>query len=218
VGGATATALIFYFHYVYALVLLAQAAYLLWVAAVEKRTAAWKQLAAAWGGVVVLIVPLVGHVVRLAQDSGKPVTPVKPSFLALAMESAPWPLLFGLAGAAALVAGGAGLFGRARQPWKPVGGGVWLLLLVWGAGNAAVLFLVTHATALQLFTSRYVAQTALGAAVLLTGAGFTVFSPRVAIRWAFLGVLLSTGSPAIPRPSLQWRWCGIYFPANHRRC
>jgi hypothetical protein len=192
---ALATALVFYLHYLYALVFVAQGAFLLWVFAVERRAEGWKQLAAAMAAVGVALLPLAGHFALASREASTMPALMKPSLLYAVMVGLPLSLLIQGVLVATLLLFVWRVWGSPRRLWKVRGGGAWVLIGGWFVAGPLILFASAHLLGFALFEPRYLGHAAPALALLLAGMGMMAFPARVAMRWAFLSVVLSTGSP-----------------------
>jgi len=200
-GWAVATVLIFYLHYLYVVSLLAQGVYLAWVFVAEKRSERWRDLAWATAAVPVLLAPLLSHMLLLVRQSYSLSYVSMPDFFDLVRALAPFPLLMGVIGGGLvlqmiLVAKGAG-----RSQWSLPATGFLVLAGGWWLLGTLVLFCISRSSTLQVFIDRYLGSSAPADALLLSAIGVCVFERRSAIGWAFLAVLLTTGSPLNWRPS-----------------
>jgi hypothetical protein len=198
-GYAVATALIFYLHYLYSTALLAQACFLFWVFAVEKRTTRWKDLGFAAITVAVLAVPLLQQLRKLAGSPKTLVFSAEPAWLELLTTLAPVMLVFGVICASAVVLFTPAIWGMRRKQWKFPAPGFRVLVLIWWLGGPVLLFFISRVTPIHVFVARYLGSSAPADVLLLTAIGVAVFEWDTVIRLAFIAVLVSTASP------VRWR-------------
>jgi hypothetical protein len=195
IGYVIASASIFYLQYLFSVLFCAQAAYLLFVFAVERRVRRWRELILGYAVIGVLVLPLLPHI-RLLLKEAHTLPFTEPPYLVdltnwLLPSSVSVGLLLGALVMTFFVPGGFGSKHPAVLPRS-----VMILLLTWWLIGPLLLFLVSKATPMRMFVLRYLAYSALAQVLLLAYAGYVVFGPRLAGVWAVTAVVLSTASPA----------------------
>ena len=142
--------------------------------------------------VCILLLPIVPHLRLLFHESHTMPSVTHPSPEDLATVLIP-PIL------------AVGLFamGLAIRLALPVGSGenlalprgVPAMLLTWWIAGPLLAFALTKTSAPPIFVPRYISYSALGFALLLTYAAWTIFGAKTGRVWALLSILLVTGNP-----------------------
>ncbi len=193
-GYVLAVALVFYLHYLFAVILIAHAALLAWEVIAKSRYMRIGELAAGYFIVVLLLLPVLPHMLLMFRESH--------TFQSVAHVETPGRELAGILLPPAFMAGvfATGLLvhlsfrrevaGRARPS-----SGLMAMLLVWWLAGPLLLFAISHMTSAELFTTRYVSYSGLALVLLLTYTGYTALGSRYGFVWALLAALLTTGNP-----------------------
>ena len=198
IGYAVASTLIFYFHYLFAVLFCAHAAYLAVVILFESRVLRWRELMIAYAAIGALVLPLLPHIRLLLREAHTLPFSEPPSAVNLTDWLLPSMVAFGLVLGALLIqllVGGSFTGGFNGKRPLILQRSVLVLLLTWWLIGPVLLFLVSKATPMRMFVLRYLAYSVLAQVLLLAYGGYAQFGPRMAGAWALIAVLLSTASP-----------------------
>jgi hypothetical protein len=201
IGYVVASTLIFYLHYLFAVLFGAHAAYLAVVFLLERRLLRWRELIVAYAAIGALVLPLLPHIRLLLREGHTLVFSEAPSAVNLTDWLLPSMVAFGLVLAALLiqllVPGCFGFSNDCFNDKRPpiLQQSLLVLLLTWWLIGPVLLFLVSKATPMRMFVLRYLVYSVLAQVLLLAYAGYALFGPRMASAWALIAVVLSTASP-----------------------
>jgi 4-amino-4-deoxy-L-arabinose transferase-like glycosyltransferase len=198
IGYVIASTLIFYLHYLFAVLFCAHAAYLAVVFLRERRMLRWRELIVAYAAIGALVLPLLPHIRLLLREGHTLVFTDAPWVVNLTDWLLPSMVAFGLVIAALLIQLLApGCFGGCFSDKRPpiLQQSVLVLLLTWWLIGPVLLFLVSKATPLRMFVVRYLVYSAVAQVLLLAYGGYALFGPRMSSAWALIAVVLSTASP-----------------------
>jgi len=185
------SALILYFHYMFAVVLGVQAVFLLMEARRGEIRGRWVGLLAAVAGIGLLAAPILPHIALLAREAHTLPFTSKPNSWDLTGFLTPSLFFFGLVAAAALV-----YFLRAAEATPcPISSGTLAAVFGWWAAGPLLLFGLSNFTSLQMFVPRYMSYSGLGLALLLTWGAISAFGPRAGLVWAVLGAMATVANP-----------------------
>lgn len=189
---AVSLALVFYFHYMFAVILAAHAALLVWELFLKRRWTRAGELVIAYIAVILLVLPLVPHFLLLLHESHTLSFAQKPTLAQLCELLLPPVFATGI-----FVTG---ILAHTLYPhtawkgaaWRP---GVVAMMLVWWCAGPMLAFAVSTVTSSEIFVPRYISYSALGLVLLLVSVGYSAFGPKVGFGWILAGALLTTGNP-----------------------
>jgi len=184
--------LVFYFHYMFAVILVAHAALLAWEVFRKRRFTRAGDLVIAYIAVTLLVLPLVPHLLLLFRDAHTLSFAHKPTLADLAELLLPPVFATGLFAMGILAHTLYPDIARKRGAW---GAGMVAMTAVWWCAGPLITFAVSTVTSAEVFVPRYISYSALGLVLLLTSVGYSAFGPRVGFAWVLMGVLLTTGNP-----------------------
>jgi hypothetical protein len=189
---ALSSALVLHLHYLFSLVLLAHAVFLLAEVTVRKRLVRWRELLLAYAAIGFLVAPLVPHFMLLLRESHTLPFAPKPT-----IEQLPVLLLPSTMGAGLLLAGLLvhSLF-RERPPVvRPQSLPLLAMVMTLWVVCPLIVFAASSATPMRMFLNRYVSYSELGLVIALAFAGYSMFGSRAGRAWALLGMAAITASP-----------------------
>lgn len=187
-GYVAASALIVYFHYLFGVIFIAQAVFLIYEFILERRLSRVLEFLAACAIVVLLATGLIGPLRLLVHESHTlPFTP-KPSASELGAILMP-PLYAVTLLASALLIGPIRRGGACPARLSPSAKS---MLLVWWLAGPILLFAASSTTPMRMFAARYVSYSGLALVLLLTFAGVSIFGSRTGFTWALVLVGLTT--------------------------
>ncbi|HEY4089629.1 MAG TPA: glycosyltransferase family 39 protein [Bryobacteraceae bacterium] len=184
--------LVFYFHYMFAVILAAHAALLGWEMLRNRRWTRAADLIVAYIAVALLVLPLVPHLLLLFHQSHTLSFAHKPSLADLTELLLPPVFITGI-----FITG---ILAHTLYPerawkgaaWRP---GVVAMMIAWWCVGPLLAFAVSNATSSEIFVPRYISYSALGLALLLASVGYSAFGPKLGFAWVLAGTLLTTGNP-----------------------
>jgi hypothetical protein len=184
--------LVFYFHYMFAVIFATHAAMVAWDVFYKRRFSRAGELVIAYLAVVLLVLPLVPHLLLLFRESHTLSFARKPGLAQLAELLLPPVFATGLFAMGILV--------YTLYPGVAWKAGAWrtgmvAMMVVWWCAGPLLAFAVSNVTSAEIFVPRYISYSGLGLVLLLTSVGYSVFGPRVGFAWVLLGTLLTTGNP-----------------------
>lgn len=185
------SALVFYFHYMFSPIFVAQAVFLVYEMFLKRRFRRSRELLAGYLAIALLVIPIVPHILLLLREAHTMAFELKPSAEVLAGVLMPPVLAVGLFASALLV----------RLAWPDAGGhrtrlspALSAMLLAWWSAGPLLLFVVSSTSSMQAFAERYLSYSGLALVLLLTYLGHSVFGRRAGLTWALLAMLLTTGN------------------------
>jgi hypothetical protein len=184
--------LVFYFHYLFALIVAAHAALLAWELFRKRRFARAGDLVIAYVAVALLVLPLVPHLLLLFRESHTLSFASKPTIAQLSELLLPPVFAIGLFAAGILAHTLYPDIGWKSGAWRT---GIVAMMIVWWCAGPMVAFGISTVTSSEIFVPRYICYSALGLVLLLTSVGYSAFGPRVGFAWVVVGTLLTTGNP-----------------------
>jgi hypothetical protein len=194
IGYVVASTLIFYLHYLFAVLFGAHAAYLAVVFLVERRALRWRELIVASAAIGALVLPLLPHIRLLLREAHTLPFAQAPFTTDLADWLLPSMVALGLLVSVFLIQLLVPGYFNHKQPVF-LQRSVLILLLTWWVIGPVLLFIVSKASPMRMFVFRYLAYSVLAQVLLLTYGGYALFGPRIASAWALIAVLISTASP-----------------------
>jgi hypothetical protein len=183
---------VIYMHYLFGVIFLAQAGYLLYLFITNRRTVRWGELLAAFVAIALLSLPLLEHIRLLMREAHTLPLTFFPTVKDLVDRLISPFLAFGLLLSALAIQ--FGLPGGWRSP-AVAKRSVLILGLGWWLIPPVLLFALSIKTPMRLFVPRYFSYSILAQVLLFVALAYSVLQSRVAQTWAMLGVLLSTASP-----------------------
>ncbi len=184
--------LVFYFHYMFALILATHAVLLAWEVLRNRRFTRVADLAIAYIAVILLVLPLVPHLLLLFRESHTLSFAPKPTLVELSELLLPPLFATGLFATGILAHTMYPDLSRERGAWRV---GIVAMMVVWWCAGPLISFAVSTVTSAEIFVPRYISYSALGLVLLLTSVAYSVFGPRVGFAWILAAALLTTGNP-----------------------
>ena len=184
--------LVFYFHYLFALILATHAALLVWEVFHKRRWTRAGELVIAYIAVMLLVLPLVPHLLLLFRESHTLSFAPKPTIAQLAELLLPPLFAVGLFATGILAHTMYPNVAGERAAWRP---GIVAMMIVWWCGGPLIAFAASTVTSAEIFVPRYISYSGLGLVLLLTSVGYSAFGPRVGFAWILTAALLTTGNP-----------------------
>jgi hypothetical protein len=183
--------LVFYFHYMFSPIFVAQAVFLLYELLLKRRFRRSGELLAGYLAIALLVIPIVPHMLLLLREAHTMAFELKPSAAVLAGVLVPPVLAVGLFASALLVHLA---WPHASGPGTRLSPTLSAMLLAWWSAGPLLLFVVSSTTSMQAFAERYLSYSGLALVLLLTYAGYSVFGRRIGLIWALVAMLLTTGN------------------------
>ena len=184
--------LVFYFHYLFAVILATHAALLAWEVFRKRRFTRAGDLVIAYLAVALLVLPLVSHLLLLFRESHTLSFAHKPTLAELAELLLPPVFGTGLFAMGVLAHTMYPNIARERGAW-PVG--LVVMMVAWWCVGPLIAFAASTVTSAEIFVPRYISYSGLGLVLLLASVGYSVFGPRAGFAWVLMGTLLTTGNP-----------------------
>jgi hypothetical protein len=189
-----ASVLVIYLHYFFAVILAIHALYLMFVFLVEGRRQRWGDTVLAGAGILLSVVPLIPHLkLLLGQGHTLPYTG-PPALADLADILAPSLLVAGLVAAGCLLS----------MVWPvPPSGRIrpdpafLFLITAWWLVGPTLFMVVSKATPMRIFMTRYLAFSFPAQALLFAYLGYRLFGASGARAWALVAVVLFAGNPIL---------------------
>jgi hypothetical protein len=188
-----AAILVIYLHYFFTVILGIHALYLIFVFLVEGRRQRWGETVVAGAGILLSIVPLIPHL-RLLLGQGHTLPYTSPPALAdLADILAPSLLIAGLLAAGCLLSmvwQAAQNRGMRRDP------AFLFLITAWWLVGPTLFMVVSKATPMRIFMTRYLAFSFPAQALLFAYLGYRLFGAGARV-WALVAIVLFAGNPIL---------------------
>ncbi|HVW08200.1 MAG TPA: glycosyltransferase family 39 protein [Bryobacteraceae bacterium] len=191
-GYVISLALVFYFHYMFAAILVTHAALLAWEFFRRRRFARAGDLVIAYLAVVLLVLPLVPHLLLLFHQAHTLSFARKPTTAQLAEFLLPSLFATGMFATGILAYVLYPEAARERGVWQA---GIVAMMFVWWCASPLMAFAVSSVTRAEIFVPRYISYSGLGLVLLLTVVGYSAFGPRAGFAWVLVAALFTTGNP-----------------------
>ena len=188
-----AAILVIYLHYFFAVILGIHALYLLFVFVVEGRRQRWGETVLAGAGILLSIVPLIPHLkLLLGQGHTLPYT-APPALADLADILAPSLLIAGLLAAGCLLSMVWPATRSVRMRRDPA---FLFLITAWWLVGPTLFMVVSKATPMRIFMTRYLAFSFPAQALLFAYLGYRLFGAGARV-WALAAIVLFAGNPIL---------------------
>ena len=189
-----ASILVIYLHYFFAAILGIHALYLMFVFVVEGRRERWGEPVLAGVGILLSVVPLIPHLKLLLSQRNTLAYTGPPGLADLADMLAPSLLIAGLLAAGCLLSMVWSAPRGVRMRRDPA---FLFLIAAWWLVGPTLFMVVSKATPMRIFMTRYLAFSLPAQALLFAYLGYRLFGASGARAWALVAVVLFAGNPIL---------------------